>query len=246
MTQDYKMTPKLEHYGCMIDLLGHSGLFKEAEEMINMMEMEPDGVIWCSLLKACKMHGNVELGESFAENLIKIEPENPGSYVLLSNIYASAGRWNEVAKTRALLNDKGMKKVPGCSSIEIDSVVHEFIIGDKFHPRNREIYGMLEEMEVLLEKAGFVPDTSEVLQEMEEEWKEGALRHHSEKLAIAFGLISTKPGTKLTIVKNLRVCRNCHEATKLISKIYKREIIARDRTRFHHFRDGVCSCNDYW
>ncbi|XP_010501370.1 PREDICTED: pentatricopeptide repeat-containing protein At1g08070, chloroplastic [Camelina sativa] len=246
MTEDYKITPKLEHYGCVIDLLGHSGLFKEAEEMINTMQMEPDGVIWCSLLKACKMHGNVELAESFAQNLIKIEPKNPGSYVLLSNIYATAGRWNEVANIRGLLNDKGMKKVPGCSSIEIDPVVHEFIIGDKFHPRNREIYGMLEEMEVLLVEAGFVPDTSEVLQEMEEEWKEGALRHHSEKLAIAFGLISTKPGTKLTIVKNLRVCRNCHEATKLISKIYKREIIARDRTRFHHFRDGVCSCNDYW
>lgn len=246
MTRDYNITPKLEHYGCMIDLLGHSGLFKEAEEMINTMPMEPDGVIWCSLLKACKIHGNLELAESFAQNLINVEPENPGSYVLLSNIYAAAGRWNEVSKIRALLNGKGMKKTPGCSSIEIDSVVHEFLIGDRFHPRNREIYGMLEEMEVLLEEAGFVADTSEVLQEMEEEWKEGALRHHSEKLAIAFGLISTKPGTKLTIVKNLRVCRNCHEATKLISKIYKREIIARDRTRFHHFRDGVCSCNDYW
>ncbi|CAA7026245.1 unnamed protein product [Microthlaspi erraticum] len=246
MTLDYNVTPKLEHYGCMIDLLGHSGLFKEAEEMINTMPMEPDGVIWCSLLKACKKHGNLELAESFAQKLIKAEPENPGSYVLLSNIYAAAGRWNEVSKIRALLNGKGMKKTPGCSSIEIDSVVHEFVIGDKFHPRNREIYGMLEEMEVLMEEAGFVADTSEVLQEMEEEWKEGALRHHSEKLAIAFGLISTKPGTKLTIVKNLRVCRNCHEATKLISKIYRREIIARDRSRFHHFRDGVCSCNDYW
>ncbi|KFK43124.1 hypothetical protein AALP_AA1G083500 [Arabis alpina] len=246
MTDEYNITPKLEHYGCMIDLLGRSGLFKEAEEMISTMTMEPDGVIWCSLLKACKMHGNLELAESFAQNLIRIEPENRGSYVLLSNIYASAERWNEVAKIRTILIDKGMKKVPGCSSIEINSVVHEFIIGDKFHPQNREIYGMLDEMDVLLEEAGFVPDTSEVLQEMEEEWKEGALRHHSEKLAIAFGLISTKPGTKLTIVKNLRVCRNCHEATKLISKIYKREIIARDRTRFHHFKDGVCSCNDYW
>ncbi|CAN7097881.1 unnamed protein product [Brassica rapa subsp. narinosa] len=246
MTHDYNITPKLEHYGCMIDLLGHSGLFKEAEEMINTMSMEPDGVIWCSLLKACKMHGNLELAESFAQKLIEIEPENSGSYVLLSNIYAAAGRWEDVARIRAVLNGKGMKKVPGCSSIEIDSVVHEFIIGDKLHPQSIEIYGMLEEMDVLLEEAGFVPDTSEVLQEMEEEWKEGALRHHSEKLAIAFGLISTKPGTKLTVVKNLRVCRNCHEATKLISKIYKREIVARDRTRFHHFRDGVCSCCDYW
>ncbi|CAN7039628.1 unnamed protein product [Brassica oleracea var. botrytis] len=246
VTQDYNITPKLEHYGCMIDLLGHAGLFKEAEEIIHMMPMEPDGVIWCSLLKACKMHGNLELAESFAQKLMEIEPENSGSYVLLSNIYATAGRWEDVARIREVLNGKGMKKVPGCSSIEIDSVVHEFIIGDKLHPQSREIYRMLEEMDVLLEEAGFVPDTSEVLQEMEEERKEGALRHHSEKLAIAFGLISTKPGTKLTVVKNLRVCRNCHEATKLISKIYNREIVARDRTRFHHFRDGVCSCCDYW
>ncbi|CAN8295040.1 unnamed protein product [Cochlearia groenlandica] len=246
MTREHDITPKLEHYGCMIDLLGHSGLFKEAEEMVNTMPMEPDGVIWCSLLKACKQHGNLKLAESFAQKLIEAEPENSGSYVLLSNIYASAGRWNDVSKLRVLLSHKGMKKIPGCSSIEIDSTVHEFIIGDKFHPQNREIYEMLEDMEALLNEAGFVLDTSEVLQEMEEESKEGALRHHSEKLAIAFGLISTKPGTKLTIVKNLRVCRNCHEATKLISKIYKREIIARDRTRFHHFRDGLCSCNDCW
>ncbi|KAL0865258.1 hypothetical protein Bca101_044376 [Brassica carinata] len=230
MTHDYDIAPKLEHYRCMIDLLGHSGLFKEAEEIMHTMPMEPDGVVWCSLLKACKIHGNLELAESFVQKLIKIEPENSGSHVLLSNIYATAGRWED--------------KVPGCSSIEVDSVVHEFIIGDKLHPQSREIYRMLEEMDGLLEEVGFVLDTSEVLQEMEEEWK--ALMHHSEKLAIAFELISTKPGTKLTIVKNLRVCRNCHEATKLISKIYKREIIVRDRTRFHHLKDGVCSCCDYW
>ncbi|XP_010557591.1 PREDICTED: pentatricopeptide repeat-containing protein At1g08070, chloroplastic [Tarenaya hassleriana] len=246
MTQEYRISPKLEHYGCVIDLLGRSGKFKEAEEVIEGMGMEPDGAIWGSLLKACRIHGNIEMGESIAENLFKVEPENPGAYILLSNIYASAGRWNDVARIRSQLNDKGMKKIPGCSSIEIESVVHEFLIGDQLHPRHEEIYKMLDEIDTLLEKSGFVPDKTEVLQEMDEEWKEGALRHHSEKLAIAFGLISTKPGTKLTIVKNLRVCRNCHEATKLISKIFGREIIARDRNRFHHFRDGVCSCNDYW
>ncbi|KAL6221502.1 hypothetical protein ACLB2K_004898 [Fragaria x ananassa] len=92
-------------------------------------------------------------------------------------------------------------------------------------------------MNRLLDMVGFVPDTSEVLYDMDEEWKEGVLSHHSEKLAIAFGLISTKPGTTIRIAKNLRVCGNCHSATKLISKIFNREIIARDRNRFHHFRD---------
>ncbi|XP_044471239.1 pentatricopeptide repeat-containing protein At1g08070, chloroplastic [Mangifera indica] len=246
MIQDYKISPKLQHYGCLIDLLGRAGLFDEAEALIGTMGMKPDGAIWTSLLGACRAHGNVELGESYAKNLLELEPENTGAYVLLSNIYAGEGRWTDVARIRTRLNDKGMKKVPGCSSIEVDSVVHEFLVGDKVHPQWKQIYKMLDEIDTLLERSGFVPDTSEVLYDMDEEWKEGSLSHHSEKLAIAFGLISTKPGTTIRIVKNLRVCGNCHSATKLISKIFNREIIARDRNRFHHFKDGSCSCNDYW
>lgn len=246
MIKDYAISPDLQHYGCMVNLLGRAGLFDEAEALIQNMEMKPDGAIWGSLLGACRVHKRVELGESVAKHLFELEPDNPGVYVLLSNIYAGAGRWDDVARIRTLLNNKGMKKVPGCSSIEMDSVVHEFLVSDKVHPRSKEIYDMLNEVDTLLEKSGFVPDTSEVLQDMDEEWKEGALSHHSEKLAIAFGLISTKPGTTIRIVKNLRVCGNCHSATKLISKIFNREIIARDRNRFHHFKDGLCSCNDYW
>ncbi|KAE7998841.1 hypothetical protein FH972_003343 [Carpinus fangiana] len=246
MIYDFNILPKLQHYGCMIDLLGRAGMFDEAETLMKNMEMEPDGAIWGSLLGACKVHKRVELGEHVAEHLFELEPENPGGYVLLSNIYAGACRWDDVARVRTRLNDKGLKKLPGCTSIEVDSVVHEFLVGDKEHPLSKDIYEMLEETDRLLEMAGFVPDTSEVLHDMDEEWKEGALSHHSEKLAIAFGLISTKPGTTIRIVKNLRVCGNCHSATKLISKIFNREIIARDRNRFHHFKDGSCSCKDYW
>ncbi|XP_017983917.1 PREDICTED: pentatricopeptide repeat-containing protein At1g08070, chloroplastic [Theobroma cacao] len=246
MGQEYAISPDLQHYGCMVNLLGRAGLFDEAEALIQNMEMKPDGAIWGSLLGACRVHKRVELGESVAQRLLELEPDNPGAYVLLSNIYAGAGRWDDVARIRTLLNNKGMKKVPGCSSIEVDSVVHEFLVSDKVHPRCKEIYDKLNEVDTLLEKAGFVPDTSEVIRDMDEEWKEGALSHHSEKLAIAFGLISTKPGTTIRIVKNLRVCGNCHSATKLISKIFNREIIARDRNRFHHFKDGFCSCKDYW
>ncbi|KAG6739388.1 hypothetical protein POTOM_056984 [Populus tomentosa] len=246
MIQDYKVSPKLPHYGCMIDLFGRAGLFDEVETLMKNMEMKPDGTIWCSLLGACRIHRRIELAESVATHLFELEPENPSAYVLLSNIYAGAGRWEDVAKIRTRLNDNRMKKVPGCSSIEVDSVVHEFLVGDKVHPQSNEIYKMLDEIDMRLEKAGFVPDTSEVLYDMDEEWKEGVLSHHSEKLAIAFGLISTKPGTTIRIMKNLRVCGNCHSATKLISKIFNREIIARDRNRFHHFKDGSCSCKDYW
>ncbi|KHN15114.1 Pentatricopeptide repeat-containing protein [Glycine soja] len=223
MNKDYGISPKLQHYGCMIDLLARSGKFDEAKVLMGNMEMEPDGAIWGSLLNARRVHGQVEFGEYVAERLFELEPENSGAFVLLSNIYAGAGRWDD-----------------------IDGIVHEFLVGDKFHPQSENIFRLLDEVDRLLEETGFVPDTSEVLYDMDEEWKEGALNQHSEKLAIAFGLISTKPGTTIRIVKNLRVCPNCHSATKLISKIFNREIIARDRNRFHHFKDGFCSCNDCW
>ncbi|KAG9152909.1 hypothetical protein Leryth_012538 [Lithospermum erythrorhizon] len=246
MVQEYNIAPKLQHYGCMIDLLGRAGLFDEAMALIESMDMKPDGAIWGSLLGACRIHGNLELGKSVADKLFKLEPNNPGGYVLLSNMYAQDGQWDEVARIRTMLNDMGMKKLPGCTSIEVDSVVHEFLVSDKTHPQSEDIYKMLDEMSRLLEKAGHVPDTSEVFYDIEEKWKEGVVSQHSEMLAISYGLISTKPGTTLRIVKNLRVCNNCHTATRLISSIFKREIIARDRNRFHHFKDGSCSCMDYW
>ncbi|KAL2244128.1 pentatricopeptide repeat-containing protein At1g08070, chloroplastic isoform X1 [Sesamum indicum] len=246
MIQDFNISPQLQHYGCMVDLLARSGLFDEAVALVERMGIEPDGAIWGSILGACRIHKNLELGEYAARKLFELEPDNPGAYVLLSNIYAGAGKWDEVARIRTLLNDKGMKKVPGSTSIEVDSIVHEFLVSDRTHPKSNEIYKMLEEVDRLLEMAGHVPDTSEVYYDVDEEWKEGVLCQHSEKLAIAFGLISTQPGTTLRIVKNLRVCGNCHSATKIISKIFKREIIARDRSRFHHFKDGHCSCMDYW
>ncbi|CAN4096419.1 unnamed protein product [Withania somnifera] len=244
MIQRYKCTPKLQRYGCVIDLLGRAGKFDEAIAMIETMEIKPDGAISGSLLGSCRIHKNLELGEYAAKNLFELEPENPGAHVLLSNIYAGAGKWDKVALIKTVLNDQGMKKVPGSTSIEIDRVVHEFLVGDILHPQSNKIYKMLDEVDRLLEMAGHVPDTSEVHYEMDE-WKEETLNQHSEKLVIAFGWISTKPGTTLRIVKNLRVCGNCHEATKLISKIFNREIIARDRNRFHYFTDGSCSCLDY-
>ncbi|KAL9242421.1 hypothetical protein vseg_016416 [Gypsophila vaccaria] len=246
MIHEYKISPKLHHYGCMIDLLSRAGLFDEAEKLIGSMPMEPDGAIWGALLASCKLHNEIELAERVANHLFEIEPDNPGPYIVLSNIYAKANRWDDVARIRTRLNDRGMKKIPGCTSIEVGNIVHEFLVGDKLHPQSKDIYEMLDEVDRLLAVHGHVPDTSEVLYDMDEELKEGALSHHSERLAIAYGLISTKPGTVIRIVKNLRVCGNCHEATKLISKIFSREIIARDRNRFHHFKDGSCSCMDQW
>lgn len=141
---------------------------------------------------------------------------------------------------------KGVKKLPGCSVIEVDGVVHEFIVGDKSHPRYDEIEFKIEEISRCLRLVGYVANTNPVLFDIEEEENEDALGRHSEKVAIAFGLISLKEGVPIRLVMNLRICWDCHEIAKMISKIFKREIILRDRNRFHHFKVDECSCKGYW
>ncbi|KAL6011687.1 hypothetical protein ACLOJK_002135 [Asimina triloba] len=203
----------------------------------------------CAHLGAFEMgssHGNVELAESAMKHLVELEPFNDGNYILLSNLYAGKGRWDDAVEVRRFMKGRGILKKPGCSSIEVDNEVHEFMVGDSLHPRSKEIYSMVDEIAMRLKAEGYMPKTTRVLHDIDEEEKRQALCHHSEKLAIAFGLVSTSPGTPIRIMKNLRVCTDCHEATKLISKIYEREIIVRDQSRFHHFKDGNCSCNDYW
>eukprot|EP01018_Ginkgo_biloba_P019039 Gb_39514 [translate_table: standard] len=246
MIQNYCITPSQEHYACMVDLLGRSGHLEEARNFIQKMPLEPDASVWGALLGACRIHCNIEIGEHVAERLIELEPGNAGHYVLLSNIYAKAGRWEDVAKVRTMLKDKGLKKTPGCSLIEVNNRVHTFLVGDRLHPQSKKIYAMLAALAGKMKEAGYSPDMNFVLHDVDEEVKEQMLHSHSEKLAIAFGLLNTSPGIPIRIVKNLRVCGDCHSATKFMSKIVRREIIVRDANRFHHFKDGLCSCGDYW
>eukprot|EP01018_Ginkgo_biloba_P001270 Gb_03440 [translate_table: standard] len=246
MNQEYCITPGAEHYACMVDLLGRAGHLDEAHDFIKNMPLEPTGSVWGALLGACRIHSNVKLGESLAKRLFELEPENTGNYVLLSNIYAVAGRWNEVAEVRTMMSDRGLTKMPGCSWIEVKNKVHTFLIGDISHPQSDKIYATLETLTGQLKEAGYVPDIDFVLHNVDEAEKEHILCGHSEKLAIAFGLMNTCSGSPIRVTKNLRVCGDCHSATKFISKVVAREIIVRDNNRFHHFKDGLCSCGDYW
>ncbi|KAJ7514799.1 hypothetical protein O6H91_23G059500 [Diphasiastrum complanatum] len=245
MSKDYVVTPTVDHYACMVDLLGRAGCLADAEDLINKMPIQPDAVVWMTLLGAARNHGHVEIGRRAFGCVMKLEPENDAAYVLLSNIYAAAGMRNEVAKIRKKMTDVGVKKTPGCSWIEVDNQVHAFVAGGS-HPQSKEIQAELDRLVRLMKEAGYMPDFSFVLRDVEDEEKETALCEHSERLAIAFGLINTPPGTPIRIKKNLRVCGDCHNATKIISKIVSREIIARDTNRFHHFKNGFCSCGDYW
>nr|GMC75611.1 pentatricopeptide repeat-containing protein At3g62890-like [Ipomoea batatas] len=247
MVKSYGIEPNLKHYGCMVDLLGRAGLLKEAENLIQTMPMAPDVPTWGALLGACKKHGDSEMGERVGKKLLELQPHHDGFHVLLSNIYASKGNWDNVEGVRGAMMQQGVVKTPGCSMIEADGIVHEFFAGgDKSHPKTKEIEVMLDEMVNRLKTMGYNPGTEEVLLDIQEEEKESSLFRHSEKLAIAFGLISSLPPTPIRIMKNLRICSDCHSAAKLISKAYNREIVIRDRHRFHHFKDGSCSCMEFW
>ncbi|KAF5174991.1 Pentatricopeptide repeat-containing protein [Thalictrum thalictroides] len=246
MTEFYGIEPQIEHYGCLVDLLGRVGRLEEAYNFIERMRIKPDHIIWGSLLSACKIHGNLELGEKVAKALIDVGVADSGTYVLLSNIYAFWGKWEDAVSMREEMKKRGVLKEPGCSSIELKNDVHEFLAGDVRHPEREEIYSELQELNLLSRSEGYSPNTEVVLHDIEEAEKETAVAVHSERLAISYGLISTEPGTTIRVVKNLRICNDCHSMIKLIAKIKQRTIIVRDRNRFHHFENGSCSCGDYW
>jgi pentatricopeptide repeat protein len=246
MRETYNIAPNVVHYGCIIDLFGRAGKITEALDAIDQMPMTPNSTIWGTLLAACRVHGNSEIGELVTERLLQMDPENSTVYTLLSNIYAKCNRWEDVRRLRHTIMEKGIKKEPGCSLIEMNGIIHEFVAGDQSHPMSKEIYCKLESIINDLNNVGYFPDVTEVFVEVAEEEKQKVLFWHSEKLAIAFALLSSEPNTVIRIVKNLRMCLDCHNAIKLISRLYGREVVVRDRTRFHHFRHGFCSCKDYW
>ncbi|XP_058070684.1 putative pentatricopeptide repeat-containing protein At5g13230, mitochondrial isoform X2 [Magnolia sinica] len=246
MIQRYGIKPSMEHYTCMVRLLGRSGCFDEAVKIIEEIPSEPSVMVWRALLSACIVHNNIDLGKVSAQRVLEMEPEDESTHVLLSNLYAAAGRWDNVASIRKSMRQKGVKKEPGLSWIEIQNEIHAFIVGDKTHPEMRVINAMLEWLSKEVKKAGYIPDLNVVLHDVEAGQKEQFLWLHSERLALAFGLIRTPPGSPIRILKNLRICQDCHATIKFVSKVVRREIIVRDMNRFHHFEDGICSCGDYW
>ncbi|KAJ3674803.1 hypothetical protein LUZ60_005419 [Juncus effusus] len=246
MQKDYGIKPNMHHYCCMVDMYGRARNIQKAEDIIAKMPFKPNEAVLGALLNSCKLHGDLDLAERIGKKLIELDPNNSGRYVLLSNIYASENRFDDVAKIRKLMREKNVSKKRGVSFVEINGKIHEFLAGDVSHPNKLEIYEKLEEMSRNLINEGYKPKIDEVLIEMEEEKKPNALFHHSERLALAFGLISTDSDAVIRIRKNLRVCKDCHEVFKLVSRVYGRRVFMRDRCRFHHFKDGYCSCMDYW
>ncbi|KZV36417.1 pentatricopeptide repeat-containing protein [Dorcoceras hygrometricum] len=246
MQNVYALTPGEDHYARLIDLLCRAGKLSKAKDVIQSMPFEPAAPVWEALLSGSRLHGDIELGVLAAEQLFEKIPQHDGTYILLANMFATAGRWAEVAKVRKFMRDRGVKKEPGCSWLEVENKVHVFLVDDTVHPEVQVVYSYLKELVVKLRKVGYTPDTKFVLHDMESEQKEDALSTHSEKLAVVFGILKLPHGAAVRVFKNLRICGDCHNAFKFMSKVEARKIIVRDRKRFHHFEDGDCSCGDYW
>lgn len=244
MNREHGVAPVVEHYNCMIDLLGRTGCLSEAEALLNSMSFEPTQISLMTLLGACREQIDLERGERIAKRLFEVDPENAAPYVMLSNIYVAAGKDDDAARLMNKMNERGLKRQPGCSTIEVKGKVHEFIVDDQLHPQKDQIYLELQRLTVQIDAIGYVHDRKPRLYSFEE--KDHNLCFHSEMLAIAFGLISTPAGTSLLIAKNLQMCPQCHYATTIICNIVGREIVIRDANRFHHMKDGVCSCGSFW
>ncbi|KAL9153523.1 hypothetical protein ABFS82_10G055100 [Erythranthe guttata] len=235
MKSVYDLDPGSEHYSCVVDLLGRAGRLAEACRLIDSMPMGPDGPVWGALLGACKIHKNVDLAEFAFAKVVEIEPKNIGYYVLLSNIYTETGDSEGVLKIRVMMRERGLKKDPGYSYVECKGKTHLFIAGDRNHSQTKEIYSKLEDLvKGCREKEyGEIPSNN--------------VSVHSERLAIAFALLNGNDSERdILVIKNLRICGDCHVFVKSVSKLVNRRFVVRDATRFHHFSGGSCSCNDYW
>ncbi|XP_042465086.1 putative pentatricopeptide repeat-containing protein At3g13770, mitochondrial [Zingiber officinale] len=246
MVSDQRLKPEIGHYGCLVDLLGRAGRIEEALDVIKNMPYEPTSALWNSLLGACRLHAKISIGEVVARKLLDMEPDNASNYVILSNIYAASGRWQDVARVRESMKLKKLTKEPGRSSIQLDKVMHIFFSSDRSHPRRKEIFDKITEVCERIKAAGYVPDLSCVLHDVDDEQKESILLGHSEKLAIAFGLMGNACRESIRITKNLRICIDCHNFAKYVSNVYQMEISLRDSSRFHLVAGGACSCGDYW
>ncbi|KAK7379941.1 hypothetical protein VNO78_32206 [Psophocarpus tetragonolobus] len=219
--QEYGILPSMEHYLEVINILGNAGQLNEAEKFIEKIPIELGVEAWKSLLNFAQIHGELDLEDHAEELLTCLDPSK-----------AIADK----------LPTPPRKKQSDINMLEEKNRLTEYRYSVQYKETHEKLGGLSGQMR----EAGYVPDTRYVLHDIDEEEKEKALQYHSERLAIAYGLISTPPRTTLRIIKNLRICGDCHSAIKIMSKIVGRELIVRDNKRFHHFRDGKCSCGDYW
>lgn len=246
MQSSYNVNPTSEHYAGFVGVLGYWGLLEEAEKIISAMPFEPKASVWHALFDGCRLHVNAIIGKRAMKNILSIVPQDPSTFILKSNLYSASGRWQCSELVRAEMREKGIRKIPGRSWIIVGNQVHSFFARDKLHSQSKDIYSGLQILILECMKAGYVPDTSFVLHEVEEHQKKDFLFYHSAKLAVTFGLLMMKPGRPVRVMKNVLLCGDCHTFFKYVSVVTKRDIHVRDASGFHHFVNGKCLCRDNW
>ncbi|KAL8556509.1 hypothetical protein ACS0TY_004089 [Phlomoides rotata] len=246
MKRDYELDPGIEHYGCILDLIGRGGNLDRAKRFVEEMPLIPTHRIWGSLLAASRHHRNVELAELAANQIFSLNNDNTGCYVLLSNIYAEVGRWEDAERIRRLMKERGLERTTGCSIVECNGKSYKLSNYDKSQSGSNVVYDVLD---ILSRKIGedlYVCSLGKFKTQNIVKARVDSPLFHSVRLAICFGLIGTTSGEAVIIRKNVRICEDCHSAAKKISQITEREIVVGDSKIYHHFKDGVCSCGDYW
>lgn len=232
MTKDYGIVPSMDQYVSFVDMLGRAGHLEEALDFVEKMPIEPSLEVWETLMNLSRVHGDTVLGDRCAELVEKLDPSRLDCQSKSGLVPALAATdFTEPTKKNLL---------------EARTTVYEYRAGDKSHPETERIYAQLRQLKILMKEAGYVPETRVVLHDVDQESKEEALLAHSERLAVSSGLLTSPARAQIRIIKNLRVCVDCHNALKIMSKIVGREFVMRDAKRFHHMKDGVCSCRDYW
>ncbi|KAK2406866.1 pentatricopeptide repeat-containing protein, mitochondrial [Trifolium repens] len=244
MQEDYNIVPTIEHYCCMVDLLGKAGFLDEASDFIETMPIKPDASIWGALLASCRIHKNIKLAEIAATKLFKLEPNNSANYVLMMNLYSTLNRWDDVERLKRSMTALEMKSPPVWSWTQVNQSIHVFSTDP--HPEEGEIYFELYRLIFEIQKLGYVADLNCVCQNIDDSEKEKILMSHPEKLAMVYGLMKMKGGSPIRVVKNTRICCDCHTVAKYISSARNCEILLQDGGRFHHFKNGKCVCNDRW
>ncbi|KNA18588.1 hypothetical protein SOVF_069030 [Spinacia oleracea] len=242
MTREYGVKPTSDHYASFVSVLGKWGFLEEAEDIITKIPFEPKISIWRALLQSCNFHPESTVGKRIAKHILGMQPEDPSTFILISNLLSASGRWHCSELVREEMRSKGVRKHPARSWIVHQNKVHAFYTRDKTHSQSKDIYSGLEILILECLKAGYVPDTSFVLHEVEEQQKKEFLFYHSAKLAVTYGLLTTKQGRPIRVTKNVLLCGDCHNFFKYVSRITKREVCVRDTSGFHSFSNGECSC----
>lgn len=246
MLKQYNIKPVMDHFACLIDMYLRLGRVEEAFDVVKKMSFEPNEIIWSMLIAGCRSHGNSELGFYAAEQLLKLRPKDTETYVSLLNMYLSEGRWKDVSKVRKLMKEEKLGKLKDWSWISIKEKVYSFKPNDKSHSQSAEMYNLLENVLDEVKNLGYEPvEYMEVIEEEDEEKVFSSTIYHSEKLAVAFGLLNLPTAHPIRVVKSITMCRDCHNFISFISLLKGREIVIRDSKQLHKFLNGCCSCGGF-